>query len=404
VIAENCDTWLLNVENPTPYLDDDEFPYAILRLDELPGEFIGPAMWKMVDSICKSFNWAASYHMNDMRKTATRPIAYDKDRLDDPQLLRSRKHMIPIPVSGDPKTVISPMDFGQADKTIFDSVNFFRDLLDKVTGIDDIARGEEGRTKTATESQILQSNSNISMRGPSRALDDFLNDLIRKIGLASLYYTPAFSVVEVPSVNSITGMKENQYFTKQPIQTMVTDPISRLPAMDPATGQPVLQMQLQMVPVQADGPVKGIDYFHGDEVALSWPIQLGADFEEIKCDLDFRIEAGSSRIEKRQEKKQTALELFNTVGQIYFQMGLYEQYYEILNRLITAFDMEDVDKLLPPKEQFVQMTMMMQQQQMMTGQQGYPKGDSSKFEESQNSGKTFPLTAGNSPNRSSGGE
>ena len=398
VIAENCDRWLLNVENPTPYLDDDEYPYVILRLDELPGEFIGPAMWKNIDSICKSFNWAASYHMNDMRKTATRPIAYDKERLDDPQLLRSRKHMIPIPVSGDPKTVISPVDLGQADKTIFDSVQFFSDLLDKIMGVENIARGEEGKTKTATESQILQANSNIIMRGSSRALDNFLNDLIRKIGLASLYYTPAFSVIEVSL---------GQYMTKLPVQMPVVDPISQLPQIDPTTGQPVLQMQLQMVPVQSDGPVKGIDYFHGDEVAMSWPVQLNQNynFEEIKSDLDFRIEAGSSRIEKRMEKKQTALELFNTVGQIYFQMGLFDQYYEILNRLISAFDIEDIDKLLPPKEKFVQMSMMqMMQVAPPAGGANYPTGKPEKFKESQNPGKTFPLEAGNSPNRSSGGE
>ena len=389
VICEGCDKLLLNIENPCPFLDNDEFPYAILRLDELPGEFIGPALWRLVEGIVVSFNWAASYHMSDMRKTASRPIAYDKNKIDDPdKAFKSRKHMVPVPCDGPPKDSVSPLDVGQADKTIFDSVQFFRDLLDKITGIDDIARGEEGRTKTATESQILQQNSNIALKGPATAFDFFLNDLIRKLGLASLYYTPAFSVIETPQ-----GL-----MTKQVIQMPV-------PVPDPMTGMVnmVAQPQIIMVPAQgATQPSKGIDYFHGDEAAMMWP-QL--PFEEIKCELNFAIEAGSTRVERRLEKQRQVSELMQTLGVELGNLGFLGEKWELWNQYLEAFEVSNKAKILPPKDQFVMQGQMMMQAMMMqqqAGAGGAGNADSGKFKQTKNEGKKFPLDGQSGKDESTG--
>ena len=390
IMCEGCDQWLAKIDDPTGFLDDDEFLYSILRLDELPGEFIGPALWEQTKAVVQAFNWAASYHMSDMRITAARTIAYNKNKIDDPVLaFKSRKHQVAIPCDGPPNDVVVPLDKGQADKTIFDSVTFFHNLLDRLTGIDEIARGEEGRTKTATESQILQQNSNISLRGPAAALDYFINDLIRKIGLATLYYTPAFSVVPAPpQIDPMTGFPmPQQYLTRQVMAMPVMDQMG-VPALDPM-GQPAMQQTIQTIPAEgATGPIKGIDYFHGDEAAMNWP-QI--PYEQIKCDINFTIEAGSSRFEARQEKKQEVTEILNTLGLELANLGFHGERWELWNIYLDAFQITDRSKILPPKEIFIQQGMMMQQMMMQSQQQG--KGNPDQFKQEKNAGTDFPMNS-----------
>ena len=406
VIAENYEGFLLKTDNPCPYLDEDQFPYSILRLDEVPGEYVTPPLWEQVKAICQAFNWAASYHMSDMRKTASRPIGYDKDAIEDPAILNSRKHMVPIPINtlkgAKPADCVFPLNIGAADKTIFDSTNFFYQLLDQVTGVDEIARGEEGRTKTATESQILQQNSSIALRGIGRALDKFIGDLVCKLGLVTLYYTPAFSIVDSGMIDPMT--MQPMMMTKMVGEMPQIDMMTGMPAVDMMTGMPVMQKQVMDVPAPPGSvPTKGIDFFHGEDVAMVWPGADGNfDFNTIKSEVGFSIEAGSTKAEQRQEKKRTALELFQTVALEYKEMGLFEQYFECLSMLINAFDSDNIDKLLPPKQQVVQNGQQSMMRQMMidmetakNGGAGKPGGGKpgkkkSGLDPAKNEGKDFP--------------
>ena len=396
VIAEDYDKFLLNQKDPTPWLDEDEFPYVIMRQDELPGEFIGPAPWELIKSAVLAFNWASSYHMSDMRKTASRPIGYDINKLPDTGPLFSRKAMVPIGVDGPvDDTVLRPLDIGAADKTIFESAQFFYELIDKLTGIDEIARGEEGRTKTATESEILQQNSSIILRGPTKALDEFQNDLVRKIALATLFYMPQFSlfvengivmtkmIQQVPIVDQMGMMQMQPQVMPVPAQL---DPNQMMEYGAMPTG-----MGSSIIPNYQGEKylVKGADYYHGDQVAMNWPT---LPFEEIKCELSFTVEAGSTRLEKRVEKQKAALNLLQTIGAEYVQIGAWPQYYEIIAQVIKSFDVDNLDKILISKEEFVQkrmMAMMMMQQAASASDNANP----SSVSESKNEGEKFPRSA-----------
>lgn len=384
VYSEDYDGWLMNIENPCDFLNNDETIYSIMELDELPGDSVGPAPWKLVACIVKAFNWAASYHQSDMRKTAARYIGYDKNKLDDPNILRSRKHMVVVPIDG-PVTdeVVKPLNIGAADKTIFESVNFWYNLNNQITGIDDIARGEEGKLKTATESQILQQNSNIALRGYMTAVDEFMNDMIKKIALASLRYIPAFSIFPNPD-----QMSPIKFLTKQVVQ-----------GVDPQTGS-----QIMVIPAQgAIKPVKGIDYFHSDEDAMNWP-QM--PYEDIKAEYSFSIEAGSTRADRRLEKQRTSMALLQTIGVEYKNLGAWDQYYEVINQVIQSFELPNSDKLLIPKELFIQLGMQMKQMQMMQGTQaqegGAEKANPAMFTQNTNPGTPFPLSGRSGKDEGSG--
>ena len=399
VFCESVQEWLLDQENPFPFIDNDEYIISILRLDEVPGEFIGPPLWKLIEAVIVSFNWAASYHMSDMRKTASRKIAYDKNAVDDPALLDSRKHGIKIPIdtgqTGDVTKRVAVMDMGQSDKTIFDSVAFFRDMLDRLTGIDEIARGEEGKVKTATESQILQQNSNIALRGPSQALDNFLNDVIRKLALATLYYTPAFSINEVqPGI----------FMTRQVMQTVV-------PVPDMMTGQIVLQPQTQIVEVPSNGPAThGIDYFQGDEAAIIWSQSIGQmPPDQFKCELSFSVEAGSTRAERPMEKQRQVTEIMNVLGQELTMGGFFGQKWELLNTYLDAFEVPDRTKYLPTKDEYIAGSQMAQMAMMSAGTGAPPgggKGNPKSFERgnSATAGVDFPMDRSKGDQSSGGGQ
>lgn len=416
VIAENYDGWLANIDDPTPFLDDDEFSYETIKWDEMPGEWLGVAPWELIKSIVGSYSWACSYHMSDMRMTAMRTLAYDKNKVDDPNAaLKSRKHQTMVGVDGTPKDCVLPLDKGQADKTIFDSVGFFSNLLDKVTGVDEIARGEEGRTKTATESQILQQNSNIVLRGPSANLDNFLNNLVRKLALATLYYMPAFSIVPNPMLNPLDPMMPGmasppKLLTRQPVQMPMMDPMTGMPAIDPM-GQPIMQQQIVTVPAPPEfqEPMKGIDYFHGDEAATIWSTVKAIPHEELRCELQFKVEAGSTRAEKRLEKKQEATELLNTWGTELKTLGLHNQMWELWDQYLNAFQI-DKSKILPPKEQYMMRSQQMQMLQMQNAALGAEtggagKGNSGAFQQDESGsakkGTDFPMS-GSTKDQSSG--
>lgn len=401
VLCEGLDQWLLKESDPCPYLDFDEYPIFFCVVDEDPDDILGVAPWRVAGSLCKAFNWAASYLMEDMRKTAMRPIGYDEDRVDDISALERREHMPLIGTQGPPKECFSPIDMGQTDKTMYDTVLMYRDLLDKVTGVDEVARGEEGRTKTATESQLLNENSSVTMRGPGQALDDFMKEGVRRVGLASLYYIPAFSVY----IND-AGL----VITRQPQQQLVMDQMMGGPMIDPETGQPQTETILVEVPPELTSKqieefqleevnpdrageylVKGIDYFHDDESAQNWP---SIPFEQIKCDLQFQIEAGSTRATRRAERQRSAQNLQALIGEELKLSGLWEQYWEVLSTIIDSFELPDRDRYLPPKEQFVQNKLLEQQMMAMGGPPGGPGGEKTKPQNpnaNENAGKSFPV-------------
>lgn len=407
VMCEGLDQWLSVEDDPCPYLDHDEFPIFFCVVDEDPDDIYGVAPWRIAGSLCKAFNWSASYLMEDMRKTAMRPIGYDEDRVDDISALEKREHMPLIGTQGPPKECFAPIDMGSTDKTMYDTTLMYRDLLDKVTGVDEVARGEEGRTKTATESQLLNENSSITMRGPGLSLDEFIKEGVRRVGLASLYYIPAWSVY----VNDAGFV-----VTRMPQQQPMMDQMLGGPMMDPETGQ--MQMETIIVEVAPEleeeqieefkvkpvpggymaGPdrkgdylIKGIDYFHDDETALSWP-QI--PFEQVKCDLQFQIEAGSTRASRRAEKQRTAQNLQALVGEEYKQAGLWDEYWEVLNTIIDSFELPDRDRFIPPKEEFVQNKLLEQKMMMQMGipssGQGGSKAKPGDPNANENAGKSFP--------------
>lgn len=428
VVTDDLDEFLYEEDDPCPYLDEDEYPVAILCLDEQPGEWFGSPTWKMLKSLIDSINWLVSFYVTDMKKKATDIIlvnkAIYKGQVSD---LTSASHMSAFLVDGDPNQASARLNIGKGDMTTIQGAEALHEWLARISGFNEVAQGESSGRKTAEEARYLQQNTSLVTKGSNQALDDFIEECARLIGLASLYYIPQFSWAIGPDGTVMT----------QAVQAVpVMDPMG-MPAADPQTGQPVEQMQAVLVPVDpekakevgavrfmqhADGSImtadelmpdaadlgmrmpettwtmtpdaldvdgnvipgvpmfqhaeagkvlrRGIDFFLGAEQAMNWPV---APLEDVKRDLMFSFEAGSTRADFRYDQQQAAIMALNLLGPIYQQTGAFDQLYELLVTITKALPLANTERLVPPRDQFLQNMqaafMAAQQAQAMGAQQ-----------------------------------
>lgn len=400
IVTDDFDHFLLEEDDPCPYLDEDEYPVAVLCLDEQPGEWFGSPTWKMLKSLIDAINWLVSFYVTDMKKKATDVILINKAIYKGTAKdLTGASHMQAVLVDGDPNLASARLNIGKGDMTSIQGAEALHEWLARISGFNEVAQGESSGRKTAEEARYLQQNTSLVTKGSNQALDEFIEECARLIGLASLYYIPQFSWVIAPDGTVMT----------QAVQSVpVMDPMG-MPAVDPQTGQPVEQMQAVPVPVDAEkaqevgavpytmddgmggvqdfGPRmpgttasmtpesldemgnvipgvpmfqhpeagkvvrRGIDFFIGLEQAMNWPTQ---PLEDVKRDLMFCFEAGSTRADFRYDQQQAAIMALNLLGPLYQQTGSFEQLYELLVTITKALPLANTERLVPPRDQFLQ--------------------------------------------------
>lgn len=386
VFVEDSFEYLYEAEDPYPWLNDDEYPIALLRIDEQPGEFIGSPMWSMLQSMISSLNWLMSYHLTDMRKKATDLIGVNKNIIKNPKSLGSKAHMDIVECDGDPRVATAPLDIGKTRQgTTLESANAVMTWLDRLAGTSEIVRGESSGRKTAEEARYLQQNSSLILKGPGVSLDKFIGTCVRYLGLSSLHYLPQFSRFIGVDGSIMTRVVQQGIdpMSGQPVQQIVEAPVDPSEAkglgavefkddFGKSYGFRDRGTQVSMGPMgpvfqhqQAGKVVKrGVDRL-GDDVAVNWPT---GPLEEIKRDLVFTFEAGSTRAEWRYDQQQAAFALLQTLGPIYQQAGFADQLYELLLVITKSSPLPDTDRLIPDREQFVSTFMGMMQAQQQAQQ------------------------------------
>lgn len=394
-VVEDWDELLNEADDPYPWLDSDEFPFALLRIDELPGEFIGSPIWQLLHSMVNALNWLMSYHLTDMKKKATDLIGVNKNIIKNPAQLTTRSHMEVVECDGDPKMAVAPLNIGKGDMTSLQGAQAVMEWLDRIAGTSEIVRGEASTRKTAEEARYLQENSSLVLKGPGLAFDSFLESCVRLLGLSSLFYIPAFSstvgpdgqvmtkakgVVQQPSVDPASGQQ-----VMQPVEVLQDQPVPPEEAQSLGAvkwaddfgndfGMRLPDTQASMGPM---GPVlqhpspgkvlrKGVDFFVGPNSASAWP-QM--PLEDVKRDMLLTFEAGSTRAGWRLDQQQAAKALLDVLGPLYQQAGFADQLYELILLMAKSSPLPDTHRLVPPRAVFVQTFQAMMQAQQMAAQQ-----------------------------------
>jgi hypothetical protein len=421
VIAEGFNEFLLTVPKPCPYLDDDEANVAVLCLDEMPGEWFAPPVWKMLKGLVEAINWLVSFHTTAMKKRAlTVVLTNDAIWKGGDAKLSGSSCFQAHPVNGDPKQAASVLSLADSQMVDLAAAEQLLKWLERISGFNEVARGESGGRKTATEADNLQRNTSLVTKGANRQFDGFLKESLRLMGLAALYYMPAFSRTVGPDGQVMTqqavqmpmmpppGMEQQAPPEQQvgmpgqpPQQQMQTvmqpipvdpeeaqqlgavpfpDGILRMPDTQVTETEPSFDEMGSLIPGvpqfvhPSPGKMlrRGVDYYCGQEVATGWPIQAGYNLDDVKRDLLLTFEAGSTRADYRHDQQQTATNAIQLLGGIYQQTGSWDQVYELLVIYTQSLGLDDAERLVPPRQQFV---MGMQQSMMAAQQQQQAEGE-----------------------------
>jgi hypothetical protein len=409
VICDEYDGFLYEAGDPCPWLDEDEYPYPVLKIDDVPGEWYPSPVWKMLSSLISAINWLLSFHIASMKRTASSFVLYNKTIVKNMPDIANAAHMSAHGVEGPPAQAASILDLGRSDMSMLQGAEMIQGWLDQLSGYNEVARGESSGRKTAEEARYLQSNTSLVVKGPSQSFDDFMEESFRQIGLASVYYIPAFSwsigpggeimtqaMQEVPPQPQGMDPMTGQPIMSPPSQTLVPVPVTpeeaaqvgavdmeqygyRLPdtqvleadpTVDPLTGM-LVQPPPQFQHPQAGKVVrKGVDYFLGVETAAKWPKQK---FEDIKRDLLFSFEAGSTRASFRQDQQTAATNALNLMGPILEKAGAFGEIHELLSDISNSLPLANPDRRIPTRENFVG-AMQAAQQAAMMAQAGPQEG------------------------------
>lgn len=390
-IVEGFDDFLFSVPDPCPWLDEDEVPYPVLMLRERPGDWYAPPPWKIVKGLCEAINWLVSFHVASAKKKATNVILTNKAIWKDgDNKLAGSSHMEVHAVDGDPNKAFARIDLGANDAGQLQSAEALLQWLERISGFNEVARGEASGRKTATEAEALERNTSLVTKGDTLSFDTFLNEMVRQVALATLYYVPAFSrvigpdgsvmtqqMVDVPvpgPVDPMTGMQqmaterrpmpiqvppeEAQELGAVPYEMEGADMGLRMPGAISQMGDPLVAEDGSIVP---GAPVfqhpeagkvlkRGVDHFCGVEVAGDWPEQ---SLEDVKRDLMFTIEAGSTRAEYRRQQQSAAMGALQLLGGLYQQVGGFDALYELIMAYTQSLPFDNNEHYIPPRDVFV---------------------------------------------------
>jgi len=385
-IVEGFDEFLFTAPDPFPYLDEDEANYAVLTLDEEPGEWYGSPQWKILKGLIDAINWLVSFHVTIMKKKATNVVLVNKAIWKDGKSkLAGSSPMEVHDCDGPGDQAAHVLDLGSGDAGQLQSAEALHEWLARISGFNEVAQGESSGRKTAEEARYLQQNTSLVTKGSNISFDAFLNDMLHQVALATLYYVPQFSHVVGPDGSVMTQQVAMQPVADpmtgmtQPQPTAVSAPVDtetaqqygaqsfvmngqdfgmHMPDTAVTMSQEMLGPEGETIPGapifrnERAGEIlrRGVEYFCGAEVAMNWPTQ---PLEDVKRDLLFTFEAGSTRADFRYDQQQAAVMALNLLGPIYQQTGALDAFYELLVVITQSLPLDNSERLVPPREQFI---------------------------------------------------
>lgn len=333
IIAEEMkETPLLVADWAWPFLDEDEFPVARLQAKPIADDDYGTTLFGLLQPLFESYNWASSFLFENGKRACSRKVLYDESRIDSSEAkkLTSGRHLEVIKCRKNPNEAIALQDFGAASPAALETLQLAKTLHDEQSGITDVVRGSPlGDRTTAAEATLVSQNSSIAFAGIAKRLDRFLNQSVKMLAQACLYYIPQWSRV---TINGVVMIRSYQI-----IETGDLVPII-LPLPDEEPIAPGTEGQVMR---------PGVDAWVGIESALNY---MDYSVQQIKREFGIEVEAGSARAEHIAKDQRDAMALLQTLLPIYQQIGANEQIYELIRRFVNSFQVKNADRLIPPPE------------------------------------------------------
>ena len=321
------DFWLMKEEWPF-YLDKEEFPYEVLSPNYTDSVW-GLSPFRCGIALNRNINWLVSFILAHVRKGATTDYLIDESvKPETVAALKSGQDFKTLAVQLNRTAGVPPIQVLPKDSMSPDLWNAFRlakDVYNELVGISEQQRGAEGKSKSATESQIINQRAQGRLNELRGQIEDWLEKIDRKVLMLDFQFTPAYTP-------------------------------------------------------QGATAMKGIDFFLGPDDAAVWKQVEGMTPEQVRAELDIEIVSGAMRRTTREQDIQDLTMLWNTFSAMYVQMGFWPELRDFVVRFLTVLDIPNPESMVPenfvppqvqPTPEQVQQQQMMEQapQQMVQHQQ-----------------------------------
>lgn len=335
VLCKDLDEPLLIEDWAWPFIDLDRFPVYRLMFNKIPGSDYGVTMYNKLRASIHHYNWAASFSMEDAKKSATGKIFYDRTRISDPSKIFNGKHKEGVECTGNPNEVMAKVDLGSGSTVALSTFQLAKQIHDEQSGINDVARGDSlGERTTAEEVRTRSRSSSTVFKLYTDAIDDFLDEVVSDHMAALIYFVPQWDRVVLENT-IVQTVFNGQMWEQYPIE------------LDEAAG---LASPMGLPDFYVMRP--GVNSWIGVNHALAWK---DYDIEQLKRDFAFSVQVGSTHADYAIEKQRNVLAAYQTLSPLYMQIGAGEQVYELAKAFVESMMPDDPGRFIPPRELFTNM-------------------------------------------------
>lgn len=325
-LCDGCDYFLREPYSPDG-VGERWYPYFILPFQPVDGQFIGPSLVDLTEKLQKEHN-DARQKFNDHRDLIKPGWITGGDTKQKDIETYTNTSMGEITVFKDLTTdrvanAIMPKNHPPIDPQVYDT-SAVRYDWEQVSGMQDAARSSVVQPKTATEASIMQQ----SLSGRVSEFRDQVEDFICQIA----QYAAQILLQELSpmQVERIMGPHKQGPMMQQ-IPDPMTGAMMEMPAVDPATGQPVM-----------------VDI----EKSYDWP-QMSRD--EVFDLVQLQIRAGTTGEPDKMEAQEIWIKLMPVIQPLITQImqmqmqGIDTAALEaLLKETVARFDDKlDIDTLMP---------------------------------------------------------
>lgn len=407
---------------PFPYVfDDDEWHLSQISIYPVNHNPYGMSYWDAGRAVMRYLNVAASASLQATLNAAKTATLIDQSVFPDWQKVLESRDLNPIltcnlkdaQMQGGIEAFIKHIPAGASPTILKEAMALANGMLNDITGIASITLGNPQSTETAAEAVRLGEASANRIADPQAMIEEWLNSAAYKeaqINAKELprrtticWYPAGYSKEEEESPDGGVEAEEKEETTELGrkvdaggdmikdipyeeavlLEAGVGDPQAADDALDSkkyheeqsefllALGQGIESPPPELMPEVAlrekygipnDAEVviyqPGADSIVGEELAQAWSEKLTP--RQIRDQVDFAIEVGSTSRTGNVMKSQTAMQAFNALGAVYLSLGLYDEWAALCNATISSFEQEQFEdaKVSGEKVRMAQQNMM----------------------------------------------
>lgn len=146
------------------------YPFVVYRPTHLPNQFAGVGEAEPIEDLQLEINMLRSQRRDNASLVLNKVIAYMDGQVEE-QHLRNFRPGLTIPVTGDPKELLFPINIGEIPHSSYQEEGALKEDFDRTSGISDETRGSLTPGSTATGVQLVQAAAGERIKNKARRFE-----------------------------------------------------------------------------------------------------------------------------------------------------------------------------------------------------------------------------------------